>query len=345
MGYTLQDIADMVGVSKVTVHKAIYGKPGVSDKVRQEILAVVQRVGYTVNPVASSLKRDRLKIAVIIPKLEPARNYFYNLADAGVDSAIAELEKFRTSIIRYYCDDTWDNQAEILEEIIEKNTVDGVVMYCNDALKPRSYFSRLRELNIPVITFHSDAIHSCRIGSVTAPCQRTGHLAAEAMSEFVQEPGHILILGGNKSIKVLQDVVTGFFDYLYAERPDLSLLEVNDYDYVDKLMEEIKRLILALGDIKGIYCANARNGLPLCKMITECGFQNIKLITSDVYKELWPYFEQKVITATIWQNPQSQSRTAILQMYEYLTTQTLVTPEITVPIGIIMKNNFQDYCK
>lgn len=45
---TLQQIADELGTSKVTVSRALNGKPGISDSLRKSILACAETFGYTV---------------------------------------------------------------------------------------------------------------------------------------------------------------------------------------------------------------------------------------------------------------------------------------------------------
>ena len=44
---TLADIAAKVGVSNVAVYKALTGKPGVSARLREEIIRLAEEMGYT----------------------------------------------------------------------------------------------------------------------------------------------------------------------------------------------------------------------------------------------------------------------------------------------------------
>ena len=346
MATTLKDIADRAGVSKVTVHKVIYNKPGVSDKTRRRVLDIVKLTGYAINPVASSLKREPLTIAVVSVWLAPDLNYFHRLVAKGIDDAEKELLVYRVSLKRYFSDATWQSQARILEEIITEGAVDGVAIYCNDFTYLNSYFERLNAMGIPVVTFHSDALDSCRIACVTAPNERTGRLAAEFMSHLVAGSGYVLVLGGNKGLQVLRDNVAGFFSHMQAERPDLTLLEVNDFDTIDRLMSEVGHLMGALGNVRGLYCSSARNGIPLCKKVESMGLAGkVRVITSDVFPELRQYMERGVVDATTWQDPKTQSHKAILLMYQYLTTHTITETSISVRIGIVLRNNFEDYCE
>lgn len=66
---TMQDIADKIGVSKVTVSKALSDKDGVSDELKAKIKALSEELGYRYNASASAMKLGLSKnIGVIIPE-------------------------------------------------------------------------------------------------------------------------------------------------------------------------------------------------------------------------------------------------------------------------------------
>ncbi|WRS26186.1 LacI family DNA-binding transcriptional regulator [Oscillospiraceae bacterium MB08-C2-2] len=344
MACTLKDIAQRAGVSTVTVHKSIYGKPGIGEATRKRVLEIVKEMNYSVNPVASSLKRDALNIAVISPTLESQFNYFFRAIDTGIQNAEKELRSFKVSVLRYSCGDTWQSQTRILDDILQHSDIHGVVIYCWDDTKLNAHFEKLHQKGIPVITFHSDAINSCRIACVSAPNENTGYLAAELMSHITPQGGRIIVMGGNKMLKVLRDNTLGFYSCIQRYRSDLSLLEINDKNSLENLKSELRKLFCAFDNIVGVYCNSARNNIPLCEVLHEMALNNkIKVICSDVFEELAPYFEDGTITATMWQDPQSQSYKAIKLMYEYLTTRTSSTDRSDVRIGIVMKSNFVDY--
>ena len=57
---TIKEIAAEAGVSTGTVHRALYGKKGLSEQTRQQILDLCARRGYRANSAASALKRSAL---------------------------------------------------------------------------------------------------------------------------------------------------------------------------------------------------------------------------------------------------------------------------------------------
>ena len=66
-GATLKDISKALNVSSTTVHRALAGKEGISDSLREKILKTAEEMGYKLNYAASSMKRKAVKIAVLLP--------------------------------------------------------------------------------------------------------------------------------------------------------------------------------------------------------------------------------------------------------------------------------------
>ncbi len=62
MSVTLKDVAEKLGVTITTVHKALNGKEGVSEKRRAEIMKVAAQMGYKVNYMASSLSKKNFTL-------------------------------------------------------------------------------------------------------------------------------------------------------------------------------------------------------------------------------------------------------------------------------------------
>ena len=73
--YSISDIAGMLGVSKSTVSRAVNGKRGVSEELREKILELVNEVGYRPSTLAQGLYKGRVNIVTLI--VGDIRNPFY----------------------------------------------------------------------------------------------------------------------------------------------------------------------------------------------------------------------------------------------------------------------------
>lgn len=84
---TLQDVADVVGLSVNTVSRALNGMPGVSESTRTLIEAEAARIGYVPNASARSLVLgSRKTIAVVVTDL--ANPYFNDLVSEIEEQAV-----------------------------------------------------------------------------------------------------------------------------------------------------------------------------------------------------------------------------------------------------------------
>lgn len=83
---TIKDVAREAGVSLSSVHLALSGKAGVSERTRQRILDIARQMDYTPSPLAANLKRETLTIAVVLPKKDSSSRFYYDfMRDAAID--------------------------------------------------------------------------------------------------------------------------------------------------------------------------------------------------------------------------------------------------------------------
>lgn len=82
MTASINDVARAAGVSASTVSRALRGRAGVSDEVRDRIAAVAAQLGYTASRSASSLASGRtFTIGVVVPYV--GRWFFGTVLDAA----------------------------------------------------------------------------------------------------------------------------------------------------------------------------------------------------------------------------------------------------------------------
>ena len=77
---TMRDIAENLGISIVSVSKALTGKAGVSEELREKIKKEADRLGYRYNFGAKGLKEGKnYNVGVIIPSYytDDTSNAFY----------------------------------------------------------------------------------------------------------------------------------------------------------------------------------------------------------------------------------------------------------------------------
>lgn len=119
---TIRDVAAASGLSTATVSRVLSGAGSVSPETAERVLAQVERLGYTMNRVARSLKtRSTHTVGVIAPEL--SADFFMLLAES-MDS---ELSAHGYSLIVCSSRQSEEEEGERMR-LLGERLVDGVVV-------------------------------------------------------------------------------------------------------------------------------------------------------------------------------------------------------------------------
>ena len=95
---TIYDVAEQAGVGIATVSRVLNGTKPVSDKVRSQVRAVVEKLGYVPNRTAKTLaERNRMELAIAVPSFitpfhnELLRGIRYVLKDVDAEMLLKDL--------------------------------------------------------------------------------------------------------------------------------------------------------------------------------------------------------------------------------------------------------------
>lgn len=339
---TMKDIARAAGVSSVTVHKAIYSKKGVSSETREKILRLAEAMDYSVNAAASSLKRGALHIAVVLQSVSNPVNYFFRSMWSGIDKVERALLDYRVRITRFECGDDWESQEKILAGIAGRKDIDGVVIQCWDEIRLNGSINRLYDLGVPVVTANSDAVGSKRIACVSGPNERIGRLAAELLRGFLPGGGKIVMVGGRPGVEIHNAHRRGFRAYMEETGYSFPIEDVCGDGDPARVKNDFSRALDGIVDGGGVYAITSRDTLLACRELDERDLADkVRLIGSDVFRELLPFFERGILRATVWKNQQAQAERAVLALYRFLTGRQAEWEPIG--IGVVLRNNLEDY--
>jgi len=142
----MSDIADRLGVSKVTVSKALADKDGVSAGLREKIKQLAEELGYTRNHAARSLKGGRnYNVGVIIPErfLVESKSFYWMLFHA-ISDALASKGYYG---ILEILSAKQENEPAI-PAMLELNRVDGIIMLGQAGL---NYITALQKSEVPLV--------------------------------------------------------------------------------------------------------------------------------------------------------------------------------------------------
>ena len=334
---TVKDIATEYQASLSTVTKALAGKSGVSEKKREEILALANRMGYKVNKVAQSLARGEIRIGVIIPEDWPQ---FYKRMETGISEELARLSDFNVSgIFRYFShsEKSHKNIMTYLDELL-KSKLDAIIL-CPIYYHYTDIVARINNNNIPLILLGSDLDpEEHRLSCVRVNADLSGRLAADIVKLSLAANKSAAVFIGNKDVKVHQDKSVAFMDSLLPDKTASGVFETQDDP---ELMYVLTKMLLRdREEIGAIYVASG-NFLPVCKCIEDNGAAGrVYVVSTDIYPEQVSYMEKGILSATIYQNSELQGRLAVQSLFSYISEKILPPSVVQVPPQIVLKSNF-----
>ena len=120
-GITISDIAKLVGVSKITVSRALNNSSLVSEKTRSKIIQVAKRLNYRRNLIAKSFATRRTQtIGVIITDIT---NPFFAEIIKGIENTAKQKEYH---LLLGISGDNIEEEKRCIEDLLERR-VDGIL--------------------------------------------------------------------------------------------------------------------------------------------------------------------------------------------------------------------------
>ncbi|MFA7529000.1 MAG: substrate-binding domain-containing protein [Bacilli bacterium] len=215
---SMEDIAKIHNVSKVTVSKALNDKPGVSDELRQKIKATAKAKGYRLNSSARSLKtRMVYNIGVLIAErfIKDTASYYF-----GVWGQLTKkLSKLGYSAIMETL--TYENEKNLALPIMyTERKVDGLIIL---GQLRRQYLKLFESFDIPVV-FFDFYVKDSNIDSVVIDNFYSGY----QLTNLLIKKGHTHIgfVGNIYSTSSIQDRFLGYYRSLLEHKIPLNFAYV-----------------------------------------------------------------------------------------------------------------------
>jgi LacI family transcriptional regulator len=197
---TLEDVAELAQVSKMSVSRVLNHKPGVSEATRRRVTNAAERLGYEINPNPSARPSESKMIALLIPDITTA--YMGEIL-RGVSNAAEQLDCGLVLYTQGLANHS--ERTSFYLSHLNPNMIDGVLL-----VVPRSYeaiVTDLQERNLPyaIIDHHNGTGSE---SSVTAT-NRKGMLDA---TRHLLALGHrrIGFITGRLDIVCSQDRLQGY---------------------------------------------------------------------------------------------------------------------------------------
>ena len=126
MPVSQRELAQTLGISQMTISRALRGDPGVSSRVRKRILQSAQEMGY---PVAARFRRESAGLEHVVCSIintgTDSSEGFHARLLKGIQLGVRETG---AELINYETPDAWEEESEVgWPRVVSRRQVDGVI--------------------------------------------------------------------------------------------------------------------------------------------------------------------------------------------------------------------------
>jgi LacI family transcriptional regulator len=333
----LVDIAEALGVSTGTVHRALHNHAGVSPMTKARVQQMAKTLGYRPNLAARYLSSKRnLRVSVNTLK---GTTSFWDEVRAGISEEARALVMENVEIEFRTYPRLGEGEEEAFEAAL-KSGVDGIIAFPSRPQNLQSWMRRASRASIPVVCVATDAPNTGRLAVVSIDTLASGSLAADLMGSFLGGKGKVAVTLSSLAITEHAEKYKAFASTLNGLYPNMQLVEpLEDHDVDSECYQRSRELFANHPDLAGIYVTTEAS-IPVLSAARDAGVQDkITFITTDLFPALVPEIRSRTVAATIYQRPRTQGRMAFRVLHEFLAEGECPSYQVTLAPHLVMRGN------
>ena len=327
MAVTSQQIAELAGVSRGTVDRALHGRGRVNPEVAARICKIAEDLGYRPNTVGQALVRARqgLRLGAILQSAETptmqdvaagARRAAEELRIAGLEVELREVQGRDT--------------LQVLRQIDELLAwgAGGLAIAAGNAPELVQRIGQLRGQGVPVVTFNTDAPDSERLCFVGMDNYRAGRTAAGLIRQMLPAGGLVLPIAGHVNNGAHNSRLRGFLDTLKGV-DDIQLLPSQPcFDRDDYAHEITQHTLRENPSLACVYItSNGQRGV--CRAIDDEGRRGrVRVIAYDLNSPNQELLQTGKLSFVLDQMALEQGYRPLQILYGYLLNGTVPEREL-----------------
>lgn len=259
----LVDIADRLGLTKVSVSKALRDHSDISRETRELVKKTAAEMGYTPNLLARSLSSQRSHtLGVVVPKI--AHTFFSSVIEAVQEEATAR----GYGIVLAVSNETAALESQHIERLLSMR-VDGLLVSVSKEAPDLSIYERVSQMGVPLVFFDRQ-IEGLGFGSVTVDDREAAARAVEHMIGL----GHreIVHVAGTDEVAIGRDRRAGYEDALRAHGLPVreDLIEAGGFD--ERFGYRATQDLLGRGvEPRAIFAVTQPVGIGIRRALAEAG--------------------------------------------------------------------------
>lgn len=311
-------LAEEIGVSAMTVSRALNGHPNVSEATRDRVLKAAARHGYRPNRLARGVLTGRSgTIGVMVSPVKPFEAHVV----LGIHDALVE-QRYLPLLHFHSLGPSAERDTQELDYIhrLLDHRVEGLIFWPSDETVPDVYLKEVWERNVPLVAIDRH-LPETRADFSGTDDVAAGRLAAEHLIAL----GHrrLAHVGGEPNVSTYSDRHEGFEQAVrnHGLTPDIATCRHDDgFDAALELLTADARptAIFAASDViaLGVYRAAAAAGLTVGRDLSVVGCADLPFA-----RDLAPPL------TTIRQDPYEIGRQAARLLLQRLAGKSPPTPQ------------------
>jgi LacI family transcriptional regulator len=333
-------LAELANVSIGTVDRALHGRDGIKESTRQRILQIARQIGYTPNLAARALSAAKagVRIGVCIPR---EIHFFYDQLWSGVLGEARRLAQLGIQFEYRPVRTLGEEDTKAFKELLQTG-VNGIVVTAGNPKGLSPLINDAEEKGVRVVCVSTDAPESHRSSIVCVDPWLNGCLAGELMGKSVPPNSKVAVVAGMLKALDHRKKTDGFSDAFPRHCPGGEIVSiVEGHEEEDESFQKTFKLLGRVPTLAGLY-VNTVNCLPVCRALGARGLAGkVRLVTTDLFPEMAPYFQKGTISASIYQQPYRQGQIAVRVMADHLMSKASFPPTVHLSPGIVMSSNLQ----
>ena len=330
----MRGLAEELGVSAMTVSRALNGNPSVSKATRDRVLEAAARSGYRPNRLAKGVLTGRSgTIGVMVSPVKPFEAHVVlGIHDALVEQGYLPLLHFHSLGPNAELDTA---ELDYIHRLLDYR-VEGLIFWPSDETVPDVYLNEVLERNVPLVAIDRH-LPETRADFSGTDDVAAGRLAAEHLIAL----GHrrLAHIGGEPNVSTYRDRRAGFESVLRDHGLAQEVVECRYDDGFDATVELLKgetrpTAIFAASDViaLGVYRAAASLGLTIGSDLSVVGCADLPFA-----RYLTPPL------TTIRQDPYEIGRQAVRLLLERLAGKSPSRPQSSrLPPRLLVRKSTEE---
>ena len=343
----IKDIARIANVSVGTVDRVLHNRSDVSDKTREKVLKIIDKLGYKTNIIAKMLaSKSQIVFSILIPKKDEYSSYWQKPL-SGIEKAEEELATFGIEIKKYFFSFSDTNSFKEQVSLLLKEKPNAVVFAPIFKEESLVLVKTMDLHNIPYILLDSNLEEENNsIAYIGHDSFQSGVVAAKLIHTRIAPTDNVLLLNlvlNTKDLNHLSERSNGFRSFFTEQKKSGAIVELNIHDLDDDIIDKkLTQTFRDISNIKAIYATNSRVHLIAKYLEKHYLDQKIVLVGYDLIDKNITYLKTDTIDYLISQNSVEQGYRSVMHLFKHVVLKENIEKITYMPIHIIIKENLKD---